>query len=119
LDRQKGDIERGDVDKLVAHVELEQQVVSEIFAIQKVIDPMEQLYQATHSGASLEIPVLKSALDEMKAEVVKRNASNREMLKKRMDLIRNEMTAIRANPAYRRRSVFADEGGASVIDIEG
>ncbi len=32
LDRQRSDIENGDVDALVAHVELEQGIVSEIFA---------------------------------------------------------------------------------------
>ena len=43
LEHQKGDIESGDVDALVSHVELEQGIVSEIFAVQKVIDPLETM----------------------------------------------------------------------------
>lgn len=33
LERQRSDIEKGDVDALVTHVEVEQGIVSEIFAV--------------------------------------------------------------------------------------
>jgi len=46
LDKQKDVIEKGDADALMSHVELEEQIVSDIFTIQKVIDPMEAMYQA-------------------------------------------------------------------------
>ncbi len=39
LDHERADIESGDVDKLAAHVEIEEAIVSEIFTFQKVIDP--------------------------------------------------------------------------------
>ena len=48
LDHQKRDIESGDVDALVAHVEAEQGIVAEIFAVQKVIAPLEDLYRAVY-----------------------------------------------------------------------
>src|SRR5512138_457700 len=64
LDRQKDDIEKGDVDALVAHVDLEQSIVSEIFTFQKSIDPLEDLYRSAYPAAEAEeIPELRRSLD--------------------------------------------------------
>ena len=89
LDHEKTDIETGDIDKLVSHVELEEQIVSEIYTFQKVIDPLEDLYRASYpageaSGESSEVPELKDTLVELRDEVLARNAENRVLLKRRM-----------------------------------
>jgi hypothetical protein len=127
LDHERADIESGDVDRLVAHVELEEQIVSEIFTFQKVIDPLDELYHAAWSasghaaaGASPGEGVLeiKAALGELRAEVARRNVENRVLLKQRMELMRAEIAGFR-NPIGARRSVFAGEGGGGLVDIRG
>jgi len=52
LDKQKEVIENGDTEQLIAHVELEEQIVGDIFAIQKVIDPLEAMYQVAFPAGS-------------------------------------------------------------------
>jgi hypothetical protein len=126
LDHEKTDIESGDVDKLMAHVELEEQIVSEIFTFQKVIDPLEDLYRAAYpdgapASAGAEgpgLPELKDSLVELRGEVLKRNAENRALLKVRMESLRTEIAELRM-PMKVRRSVYADSGEGGVLDIQG
>ena len=121
LDQEKGDIETGDVDRLVAHVEIEEAIVSEIFTFQKAIDPLEQLYRAALPSGDpglREVHGLRDSLLELKTEVLKRNAENRGLLKARMEALRSEVLSLR-NPLAMRRSVYANEDTGSLIDIRG
>lgn len=123
LDHERTDIETGDLDKLVSHVELEQEIVSEIYTFQKVIDPLEELYRASYEAAegapeAAEFPALKQSLVELRGEVLARNAENRVLLKRRMETLRTEIDAVH-RPMAGRRSVYADSGSGSLLDIKG
>ncbi|MDR2211605.1 MAG: flagellar biosynthesis protein FlgN [Spirochaetaceae bacterium] len=130
LDKQKNVIEQGNADDLIAHVELEEKIVGDIFAIQKVIDPLEDMYRRIFSPARPmedtgtlpreihEVPTLKAALEELKAEAVIRSGRNRELLAKRLEEIRTEMKTLRANPYAIHRSAYSGET-ASLVDIKG
>ncbi|MDR1307366.1 MAG: flagellar export chaperone FlgN [Treponema sp.] len=132
LDRQKEVIQDGSADDLVVHVELEEKIVGDIFAIQKVIDPLEAMYQTAFplpgqalggevSAASSEIrevPTLRAALEELKTEAVIRSNRNRDLLAKRMEELRQEMKILRANPYAIHRSVYSRET-AALLDIQG
>jgi hypothetical protein len=120
LDHERADIESGDVDRLAAHVELEEEIVSEIFTFQKVIDPMEELYRAAYPAADAdpELPALRGTLEELKDEVLRRNAENRSLLKRQMDLMRSEIAGFR-NPLSSRTSVYARSGEGALLNIQG
>jgi len=119
LDRQRTDIETGDVDALVAHVEVEQGIVAEIFAVQKVIDPLEDMYRAAYAGAEPEgVPELRTTLVELRDEVAARNAENRALLHQRMDMLRHEIMSVN-NPYAKRRSVYAGQPEPRSLDITG
>jgi hypothetical protein len=131
LDKQKDIIETGSADELLAHVELEEKIVADIFSIQKVINPLEDMYQAAISiyGNSRgkpgedtsDVPTLKSALEDLKNEAVIRSTRNKEILSKRMVELRTEIKTLRNNPyaAAGRRSMYSDSGKASLVDIKG
>ncbi len=119
LERQRADIEKGDVDALVSHVELEQSIVSEIFSVQKVIDPLEDMYRASYHGAEPEgISELRSTLSTLKDEVVARNTENRALLKQRMEMLRHEIMSVN-NPYAKRRSVYSSAAEPTALDIKG
>ena len=46
LEKQQSAIEKGDTEAMLAHTELEQQIVANIGSLQKVITPIEKLYEA-------------------------------------------------------------------------
>lgn len=119
LDRQRADIEKGDVDALVAHVELEQGIVGEIFAVQKVIDPLEDMYKAAYKGAEPEgVSELRSTLSVLRDEVAGRNAENRALLKQRMDMLRRQIMTV-GNPYAKRTSVYGAAAEPKALDIKG
>jgi DNA repair exonuclease SbcCD ATPase subunit len=144
LDHQKHDIESGDVDALVAHVEAEQGIVAEIFAVQKVIAPLEDLYHAVYhsggSGGSSDVAMqtgasgtaggnlpnegpqgiseLKNTLEALKNEVVQRNTENQALLKQRMDMLRHQIMSVN-NPYKKRKSVYAQAAEPENLDIQG
>jgi Ca2+-binding EF-hand superfamily protein len=122
LDKQQGLIERGDTEALLAHVELEEHILRDIFNIQKVILPLEDLYHTlTDQGSSAdeETVSLKAALEGLRREAAARSERNRELLSGRMAEIRQEIKSLRGNPYAARRSIYADTLSPSLIDIQG
>jgi len=119
LDKQKDVISTSDTDALISHVELEEKIVADIYAIQKVVDPLEDLYRAAYPDRESEVPSLKAALKELQSEALARSERNRQLLSSRMNEIRGEIRTLRGNPFAARRSVYANEGGASLIDLKG
>lgn len=108
-------IEKGDSEKLLAQVEMEQSIIAEIFSLKKVIAPLEDLYRAAYpNGAEASIPRLQSTLETMGSEILAHNKKNRERLRERMDDMRREITSLRAWP--KTASPFA-EVTPGLIDI--
>jgi hypothetical protein len=119
LDKQKDVIERGDAAALTAHVELEEKIVADIGAIQKVVEPLESLYRAGRPDHDADVPELKKALAELREEALARSSRNRQLLSEHMDGVRRELRGLRNNPFAARRSVYSDAGGASLVDLKG
>jgi hypothetical protein len=122
LDKQQDVIERGDTEALLAHVELEEHIVRDIFNIQKVILPLEDLYHTltgAEHAADGETVSLKASLEGLKREATARSARNRDLLSVRMTEIRSEIKGLRGNPYAARRSIYADTGAPSLIDLKG
>jgi hypothetical protein len=134
LDRQKDLIEEGSAGDMAAHVELEEKIIADIFSIQKVIDPLEEMYRASYplpkkgrksrSKKAAEdaagIPDLKTVLEELRVEAVSRAERNKELLSRRMIALQTEIKTTRKNPYSRKsRSLYGEVPSPSLIDIEG
>ncbi|GHV73301.1 hypothetical protein AGMMS49940_06030 [Spirochaetia bacterium] len=120
LDKQQETIERGNTEALLSHVELEEHIVRDIFNIQKVIDPLEDMYRTlTGREQEGETISLKAALEGLKREAVARSERNRNLLSVRMAEIRQEIKGLRGNPYAARRSIYADTLIPSLIDLKG
>ena len=125
LDRQQDVIETGSADDLLSYVELEEKIVADIFSIQKVIDPLDDMYHSIvgkSAGAERpdDVPGLKASLEKLKDEAVVRSTKNKELLSKRMMELRSEITALRNNPymASNKRSSFGGNT-SSILDLKG
>jgi hypothetical protein len=137
LDKQQDLIERGSPEALLSHVETEEQILRDIFSVQRAIDPLEDMYRAAYppgsggplfrntkvitddSGSPGEIGGIRTALEDLKTEAALRLDRNRELLSKRMIEIRSEIKNLRGNPFAARPSVYAGSGDPSLIDIRG
>jgi len=137
LDKQQSVIESGSTEDLLNYVEIEEKIVADIFSIQKVIDPLEEMYNSLISTAAVsiqslqkdaekseahdEVHGLKASLEKLKNEAVVRSTKNKELLSKRMVELRSEIKALRNNPyaAGGRKTNFSDSNSASLVDIKG
>lgn len=118
LEKQAEMIKSDNIDAMVNHTEIEQSIISEIYTIQKVIDPLEDMYRTVHPGISEDdIPRLKADMGNLRKEVMEQNKKNRELLKSHMTVLRQKVVSIQ-NPYAKRTSVYAsDSHTASIIDI--
>jgi DNA-binding transcriptional regulator GbsR (MarR family) len=129
LDKQQNVIEAGNAEDLLNYVEIEEKIVADIFSIQKVIDPLEEMYYTVLSVQSPEktvktenhdeVPSIKASLEKLKNEAVMRSTKNKELLSKRMLELRSEIKILRNNPYAAKRSSFSDTNTASFVDIKG
>ena len=132
LEKQQSVIETGSAEDLLTYVEIEEKIVADIFSIQKVIDPLEEMYYSVVSGnipgampirseSSDEVPGLKASLEKLKSEAVIRSTKNKELLSKRMVELRQEIKVLRNNPyaAASRKSGYGSTNTPSLINIQG
>ena len=133
LEKQKDSIEKGAAEDLLHHVELEEKIVADIFSIQKVIDPLENMYRdigavvsapnagsrQTGSRETEEVTNIKSALEDLKKEAIVRSKRNKDLLSKRMNELRSEIKTLRASPYNRQRSAHSAGPAPSIVDIRG
>ena len=119
LEKQENSITTENADALLAHTELEQQVVSNIMNLQKVIVPMSDLYKE-RGGDQKEASItsLQNDLSDLQDKVLAQNKKNRDLLRSHIASIRTQISAFR-NPYKNRRSVYAEKSGTgSVVMVE-
>ncbi len=119
LEKQENSITTENADALLAHTELEQQVVSNIMNLQKVIVPMSDLYKARGGDKRDEsIVSLQNDLSNLQTQVLAQNKRNRDLLRSHIDSIRTQIASFR-NPYKNRRSIYAEKTGTgSMVAVE-
>lgn len=129
LEKQQDSISSENPESLIAHTELEQQVVKNIANLQKVIVPMSNMYKsvATASGNAVapndekeaqSIQQLQNELSDLQNRVLKQNEINRDLLRVHIESIRNQIQNFK-NPYRNARSVYAQpQKVASLVEVE-
>lgn len=121
LERQQSSIETDNMEQLTACTKLEEQLSSELYTIQKVIDPIELMYRDSYgsTNAGKEIPSLKTDLVSLQKKVQEQNKKNRVLLETHMEDIRSKMQTLAVNPYFRRTGNYYKQAQATahLIDI--
>ncbi len=84
----------GDADKLISHIELENNIVKELEGFRKIITPLEIVYVNTSHDGDENILKLKSSIDGLAKKVVTRTNENREKLETILVSIDTDLTGI-------------------------
>ena len=120
LESQSKVIQEENTQSLLAHTELEQQIASHIISLQKVIKPMEFMYQERVSngyGDAADIPILQADLERLQQQVLERNQSNRNLLKMHIGQIKERLSTV-TNPYRHSKSVYAQSAQvATMVNI--
>ena len=126
LEKQQDSITTENPESLLAHTELEQQVVKSIANLQKVIVPMSKMYRSNNKAAGTpgmddaEITKLQNDLSDLQDKVLKQNAINRDLLRVHIEQLRAQISSFK-NPYKNNRSVYANaqqHAVATMVHIE-
>ena len=122
LEKQQDSITKENPENLIAHTELEQQVVKNIANLQKVIVPMQKMYKAAvpmaHTAEENSIAQIQNELNTLQTKVLKQNQINRDLLRTHIETIRAQIQNFK-NPYKNVRSVYAQpQSIASFVEVE-
>ncbi len=118
LEQQEKSIAEENTDAILKHTELEESIISNIFTMQKVIDPIEELYNnVCTTPLDTDVPQLKNELNSLQEEVLNQNKKNRELLHNHMAGLRQKLADLK-RPYAQNESIYAqDAHHAEIIDI--
>ena len=124
LEKQQDSITSENPENLLAHTELEQQVVKSIASLQKVIVPMSKMYSAGGNKSPVaedaEIAKIQNDLSDLQDKVLKQNAINRDLLRVHIEQLRAQISNFK-NPYKNNRSVYANvhaQAVATMVQVE-
>ena len=100
--------------------ELETQIVANIASLQKVIAPMQDMYNAVAVGPGIpvadgmSVEKMQAELASLQQKVLIQNERNRSLLRAHITQIRGQLAGMNAMNPYRgRTSVYAERGAVS------
>ena len=122
LEKQQDSISKEDPEALLAHTELEQQVVKNIANLQKVIVPMTRMYKATNQNMpnsdQESITKIQNDLNDLQNKVLNQNKINRDLLRVHIDSIRQQIQNFK-NPYKTNRSVYSQKQPvAQLVEVD-
>ena len=121
LEKQQDSISNENTEALLAHTELEQQVVANLMNLQKVIVPMKKMYHsvAAESGSQdKEITELQHELTSLQERVLAQNKINRDLLRVHLGQIKMQLAGLK-NPYKNIKSVYAQKQPVSqLVEVE-
>ena len=109
LEKQQDSITSENPEKLLAHTELEQEIVRNISTLQKVIIPMKKMYNDKKPNTEAdneEINKLQEDLSDLQSKVMKQNEINRDLIKVHLDQLKSQISNMK-NPYKNNRSIYA------------
>lgn len=118
LEMQEAEINEDNADAIIAHADLSNQIVKNIGSLQRIIVPMQKLYEKSRPATynpeeSIPVTKIQDDLVALREQVVSQNIRNQKLLRVRMLDVRSELNGIK-NPYRAHRSVYArqdDAGG--------
>lgn len=107
LEKQQDSISSENTTALLAHTELEQQVVKNIENLQKVIVPMGKMYKSVTKSASEDASIqnIQSELSELQNKVLVQNQKNRDLLRVHIARLKTQIDGFQ-NPYKNVRNVY-------------
>jgi len=120
LEKQQDSISNENTEALLAHTELEQQVVKNLMNLQKVIIPMKKMYHSAAPSAEQdkEINDLQNELNSLQERVLAQNKINRDLLRVHLGQIKMQLAGLK-NPYRNLTSVYAQKQPVSqLVEVE-
>ncbi len=94
LDSENKDIVERDADKLLQHIGLEKEVISELSQLKNILAPLEVMYRNTTEANDGTLAGLKSSIEQLTKDVEKKSTLNRTELTVTLQQIKSDIIHI-------------------------
>lgn len=122
LEKQEASIKSENPELLLAHTELEQQVVKNLSSLQKVIIPMSKMYKNLNISSGNEdsqsIKEIQNELISLQNKVLEQNKINRDLLRVHIESIKMQIQNFK-NPYKNLRTVYGQpQKIATLVEVQ-
>ena len=90
LEDESEDIVKSDADKLVKHIELEKNIISELSSFKKILDPLEKIYTSL-PDSDMSITELRVNIEKLSGHVQEKSLENRDKLEVLLSNVKTEL----------------------------
>jgi hypothetical protein len=115
LAQERSALQRDDADRLLQHVQLEGTIVAELRALQKAIDPLDDLYRRAYSAADPSVEELRRGVERLRQEALESNHATQCAASRRLEVLGGRIRELRGQ--LHRISPYGDIAEPSLIDI--
>ena len=116
LEKQELSIVQNNIEAVMQHTELENNIIKNILNIQKVIEPIEKIYYLSNPEDK-GVLQLKNELVRLQESVQKQNEKNRLILDEKMVSVRNEISNFPLGNKYVANVYSKNENVANYVDV--
>ena len=116
LEKQEVSIAENNIEAVMQHTELENNIIRNILNIQKVIEPIEKMYSLSNPQDE-NVLQLKNDLGRLQKSIQKQNEKNRIILNEKMAHVRKEISNFPVKNKYANSVYSREEDLANYVDI--
>ncbi len=116
LEKQEMSIVKNNIEAVMQHTELENNIIQNILDIQKVIEPIEKMYYISNPKDE-NVLRLKDDLEKLQASVQRQNNKNRLILAEKMESVRQEISNFPLKNKYVSNVYSKREDVANYVDV--
>ena len=112
----------GDIfmEQLLASIDLEEQIFEDIISVQKVIDPLDDMYRKLIPCQQDDVSALENKLEDLKNRAMILSTYNKELIQNCITEIHSKIDALKNNPFISsRQAIYKNSNSALYLDIEG
>ncbi len=95
LEKEETDIINKDPDKLIAHIDLEKNILTDLSMLKKVINPLQIIYFNSPYKKDNSIIDLKNSIDKLTNQIKVKSNKNKEKLEFSLNQVKTELKGIR------------------------
>ena len=96
LDTENEDIINNDADKLIAHINLEKDVISDLTSLKIILEPLEKMYMESPYKKDDNLLNLRKSIDLLSGKVTQKSEINMEKLNIQLTKIKADLSGIKS-----------------------
>jgi len=117
LDKEDSDIIEKDPDKLLEHINLEKNIIEELFSFKKILEPLETMYNDSPYKKEESITNLKSSLDKLTGQITSKSKDNSIALENVLNKMKVDLKNINSKNKFNKTGYETTE--SRFLDITG